>query len=215
MDKKQQNEIIYNFIENELQNNTHPIYADISRRLFEEFNIDIYPAKVAKICKEIAMRKGLPTIFARQRKYINAKQRELQELYKEADAYGITDEEVYLCRTRGYSYSLMCRIYFEITGKTLDINYFSNKYINYCKKHGIKYERNIPTKNFLEKFNSMSKDEFESHSKFFKRVYLEERTRNSSNQRQKTSIAANDPYKVLHNEMNGITNKTILDHEDR
>ena len=56
--KENLNEIL-NFIENELRNTEHPIFVDISKKILDVYGIDIYPARVAQLCRKINEEKGL------------------------------------------------------------------------------------------------------------------------------------------------------------
>ena len=197
--EKSLNEIL-NFIENELRNTEHPIFVDISKKILDVYGIDIYPARVAQLCRKINEEKGLNKTFSDRKHSISQKKREMRELRKEADSI-ITDEEVYLCRIRGYSYGVMSRIYFELTGKLLEYDYFSSKFIRYCHEHNISVAQNRLSKNNPSAFDNITDEDLAKHSEFFKKIYSEAGIRNTKEQRRKAACEVKDPYRKLHEEM--------------
>ena len=192
---------ILNFIEKELRNTETPIFAEISRKILEVYGIDIYPARVAQICRKLNEEKGLNIDFASKKRPLTPKKREYKEACNEAESSGITDEEIYLCRLRGYSYSVMNRIYFEMTGTLLSNDYFSKKYIRYCTEHNIPVLQCRVAKGNPSAFQHITQQDLEKHSSFFKKMYLESRIRSTSTQRRNSTIKLIDPYKKLHEEM--------------
>ena len=188
-------DFIYEFIENQIKNNKFPVFVQISRELYEKHGIDILPGKVAKICKKICEEKGLKY---KEKKPRVASQKRLASIehFREADESGISCEEVYICRCQGFSYSMMSRIYFDLTGKLLPYEYFSAKYKKYCEQNGIS-----ASKNSNQKWNpefTLSNMENKTHSLFFNKCQEEKRAKDSNAKKTKSVFDMNDPYKVLH-----------------
>ena len=205
---------IFNFIENELRNSEHPIFVEISKKIMDTYGVDIYPARISQICKKINEEKGLNINFSNRHNPITLKKREYNELCKEADASGITDEEIYLCHLRGYSYGVMCRIYFEMTGKLLNVDYFSTKFIRYCNEHEIPVTRNTVVKSNPHVFEHITEQDLKKHSEFFNKMYFESRVRNTGTQRRQATTKLIDPYKKLHEEMKNDTT-LLTDFDER
>ena len=206
---------ILNFIEKELRNTNCPVYADISRKILDIYGVDVYPAKVAQICRKINEEKGLNLNLENKKQPLTKKKLEYKEDCKEADLSGITDEEIYLCRLRGYSYGVMNRIYFELTGKLLTTDYFAKKYMRYCKEHHISILECRNAKGNPNAFQNITQQDLEKHSSFFRKMYLESRIRNTATQRNNSTKKLLDPYKKLHEEMQSDTTILDIDRDDR
>jgi hypothetical protein len=205
---------ILNFIEKELRSTEIPIFAEIAKKIYEDLGIDIYPARVAQLCRAVNEEKGLNINFQTKKRILTPRKREYYEACKEADASGITGEEIYLCRLRGYSYSDMNRLYFELTGKLLSNEYFSEKFVSYCDEKQITQIRIIQKDPSV--FDNITEQDLKNHSPFFQKMYSEnrDRIRSSRTQKRNSTIKLLDPYKKLHKEMNG-QNVLRIEHDDR
>ena len=186
--------LIYNFIKNELISEPFPIFVDISRKVYEVFGVKLPANQISKmcaqICKENNLNKSVP---------LHPMSVEKRRLYKDciiADASGITDEEIYLSKLKGYAYSTMSRVYFESTGKLLSVKYFSDKYKRYCSQHNIQPQKKlINPQEFLAEIKELE-EKHTQHSDFYKKL-MEEEHGYSREKRLKALSELHDPIKKL------------------